>query len=283
MTQRLLLVDGSNLLFQMFYGMPSRIVGKNGKAIQGTLGFVGALLKIIRLTQATHVAVLFDGEHENDRTALDASYKANRTDYSAIPEEESPFSQLPDIYAALDHLKIRHCETTDCEADDVIASYALTLGNEHKLVIASMDSDFFQLITEHISVLRYRGDHTQICTPTYVKEKFGILPNQYADFKALVGDPADNIKGAEKIGVKTAARLLNAFGTLDGILSASSSIKPDTVRTSLLKNAEKLITNCKIIKLNDSVPRPFSIAELRYTLDDDVSTNRVLRAIGILS
>ena len=122
---RLLLVDGSNLLFQMFFGMPARIVNKQGKAIQGTLGFVGALLKIIRKTQPTHIAVLFDGEHENDRSRINADYKANRADYSQVSEEENPFSQLPDVYTALDFLQIEHAETEDCETDDWIAGYAL--------------------------------------------------------------------------------------------------------------------------------------------------------------
>jgi len=93
---RLLIIDGSNLLFQMFFGMPARIVNEKGKPIQGTLGFVGALLKIIRKTEPAYVAAIFDGEHENIRSALDADYKANRVDYSAVPEEENPFSQLPD-------------------------------------------------------------------------------------------------------------------------------------------------------------------------------------------
>lgn len=91
---RLLIIDGSNLLFQMFFGMPARIVNEKGKPIQGTLGFVGALLKIIRKTEPAYVAAIFDGEHENIRSALDADYKANRVDYSAVPEEENPFSQL---------------------------------------------------------------------------------------------------------------------------------------------------------------------------------------------
>ena len=85
---RLLIVDGSNLLFQMFFGMPSRITNSEGKAIQGTLGFVGALLKIISKTEPTHIAILFDGEHGNERTKLNADYKANRVDYSQEPEED---------------------------------------------------------------------------------------------------------------------------------------------------------------------------------------------------
>ena len=110
--EKLLVVDGSNLLFQMFYGMPARIIGKQGQPIQGTVGFVGALLKIIRMTKPTHAVVVFDGECENPRGELDENYKGNRPDYSQMPEEDTPFSQLPDIYAALDYLGIRHRE--DC-------------------------------------------------------------------------------------------------------------------------------------------------------------------------
>lgn len=202
---RLLIVDGSNLLFQMFFGMPSRITNSEGKAIQGTLGFVGALLKIIRRTEPTHIAVLFDGEHENERTELNADYKANRVDYSQTPEEDSPFSQLLDVYAALDYMGIKHTETTVCETDDWIAGYAHTYGDNTEVIVASFDSDFFQLITENVSILRYRGDNTVICTPAYLREKFGIEPSQYADFKSLTGDVSDNIKGADKVGPKTAS------------------------------------------------------------------------------
>ncbi|WZL77362.1 hypothetical protein QBE55_07145 [Eubacteriales bacterium mix99] len=104
--QKLLVVDGSNLLFQMFFGMPPRIVNKDGKAIQGTLGFIGALIKIIKMISPTYPVVLFDGEHENDRVDLLDDYKANRIDYSTVPDDDNPFSQLDDIYAALDFIGI---------------------------------------------------------------------------------------------------------------------------------------------------------------------------------
>ncbi len=100
----LLIVDGHNLLFQMFYGMPSRIVNRDGKAIQGIIGFVGALLKIIRQVKPSHLAVVFDGEHENPRTELLPEYKDNRMDYSKVEEEDNPFSQLEDVYHALDYM-----------------------------------------------------------------------------------------------------------------------------------------------------------------------------------
>ena len=277
---RLLIVDGHNLLFQMFYGMPARIVNDQGKAIQGTLGFVGALLKIIRMVEPTHITVLFDGEHENDRSSHNPDYKANRIDYSETPEEDNPFSQLNDVYAALDFLGIKHAETTSCEADDLIAGYALTYGNESEIIISSFDSDFFQLITDQVSVLRYRGKDTVICTPEYIKEKYGITPTQYADFKSLTGDTADNIKGADKVGLKTAASLLHEFGTLENILVNAENIKKPSVKESIIRNTERLKTNYKIIKLGNTASLPFSLDELVYTYSG-ITTIDVLRGIGL--
>ena len=95
---KLLIIDGTNLLFQMFYGMPSRIINKDGKAIQGTLGFIGATIKIMKMAAPTHLVILFDGEHPNARTELLAEYKANRPDYSLVAEEDNPFSQIDDVY-----------------------------------------------------------------------------------------------------------------------------------------------------------------------------------------
>ncbi len=277
---KLLIIDGHNLLFQMFFGMPSRIINKDGKAIQGTLGFVGALLKIIRLTEPTHVVALFDGEHENDRAELNAEYKANRVDYSAASEEDNPFSQLPDVYAALDFMNIKHTEAAELETDDVIASYAIKYGTKMQIVIASFDSDFFQLINDKVTVLRYRGDKTVIFGSEYIQDKLGISPNQYADFKSLTGDSSDNIKGADKVGPKTAAQLIGQFGTLDNILQNAEQISKLSIRESIIKNTERLKVNYRLIKLDDKAPLPFVIDELQYKYDG-ITTNEVLAGIGL--
>ena len=278
---KLLLVDGSNLLFQMFFGMPARIVNKSGRAIHGTMGFIGALLKIVRMTEPTHLAVLFDGEHENARAELNAEYKANRIDYSEVSESENPFSQLPDIYSALDFLKIKRAETTDCETDDWIAAYAHTYGKAAKIIISSFDSDYFQLLSENVSVLRYRGAKTAICTPAYLSEHFGILPVQYADFKSLVGDTADNIKGAEKVGPKTAAHLLREFATLDGMIKNSEKIEKPLIRASILKDAERLRTNYRLIKLDGGREVPFRLEELKIGAIP-FTTAETLKKTGLL-
>jgi len=277
---KILIVDGSNLLFQMFFGMPARIYNEKGVGIWGVLGFVGALLKIVRKTNPTHMTVLFDGDNESGRVAIDATYKANRPDFGKMADEENPYSQLPYIYQALTYLGIAHAETTSCETDDWIAGYVKLYGDENEMVISSFDSDFFQLISEKVSVLRYRGDKSVMCTPEYLMDKFGIKPTQYADFKSLTGDKADNIAGAEKVGQKTASALLGKFGTLDGIIENVEKINKPTVRDSIMKSHERLLRNRKLIKLDGNADIPYDLEQMTYTYSG-ITTNEVLRGIGL--
>lgn len=184
------------------------------------------------------------------------------------------------MYAALDYMGIKHTETTVCETDDWIAGYAHTYGDNTEVIVASFDSDFFQLITENVSILRYRGDNTVICTPAYLREKFGIEPSQYADFKSLTGDASDNIKGADKVGPKTASSLLSEFGNLENIILNAEAIKKPSIRESIIRNTDRLRTNYKLIKLEGAVPLPFAMNELPYTYDG-ITTNEVLKGIGV--
>ena len=275
-----MMVDGSNLLFQMFYGMPARIVGRNGKAIQGTLGFTGALLKMIRMVSPTHAAVLFDGECTNQRRELDTDYKANRPDYSQMAEEDTPFSQLPDIFTALEYLGIPYAETANCEADDWIAGYARTLPTDTDMVIVSQDSDFFQLISDRISVLRYRGQHSTLCDTAYIRDRLGIEPAQYAAYKSLTGDTADNIPGVAKVGPKTAAELMRQFGTLDALLAGAEGIRKPSVRRTVQEYAERIRRNHQLIALSGNCDLPFSPEEMAYR-DNGMTTTQVLQAIGL--
>ena len=277
---KLLLVDGHCLLFQMFYGMPARIIGKEGKPIQGTLGFVGAMRKILAMTHPSHVAVIFDGETHNPRTDLDVDYKANREDFSLVAQEDNPFLQLPDIYRALDYMGIAHIETTDCETDDVLASYAKAYGNDYEIVICSQDSDFFQLISENVSVLRYRGEKSVNCDVAYMREKFDISPDQYAFFKSLTGDGSDNIKGIPGIGPKTAAALVNQFSTPDSLLQNADLIKQPKLRESIKQNADRLALNLKLITLDGCAVIPFLPKQMTFR-PFARTTNEILQAIGM--
>ncbi len=278
--EKLLLVDGHCLLFQMFYGMPARITGKDGRPIQGTLGFVGALRKILAMTQPTHVAVIFDGETHNPRTDLDADYKANREDFSHVADEDNPFLQLPDIYRALDYMGIAHTETTDCEADDVLAAYAKTYGDECEVIICSQDSDFYQLITNQVHILRYRGEKSVMCDVAYMREKFGISPEQYAFFKSLTGDGSDNIKGIPGVGSKTAAALVNQFASPETLVQNADLIKQPKLRESVKQNADRLALNLKLITLDGYATIPF-LPEQMLFCDWAYTTNEVLQGVGI--
>ncbi len=277
---RLMIVDGSNLLFQMFYGMPARIVNAQGRAIQGTLGFVGALLKMVRMVHPTHMAVLFDGEYVSSRTELDSDYKGNRVDYSQMAEEDTPFSQLPDIFAALDCLGICHQETSVCEADDWIAGYAKQYGMETEVIVVSQDSDFFQLITDRVHILRYRGEKTVLCDPDYIREKLAIEPKQYAAFKALTGDTADNICGVHGIGPKTAAALMKQFGDLDTLLSDAEQIRKPSIRKAVQENMERIRRNYRLICLKGKENLPFALEEMRWFYSG-ITTTEVLKKIGV--
>lgn len=275
--EKLLIVDGCNLLFQMFCGMPARILNSQGKAIQGTLGFTGALLKMIRMVRPTHLAVLFDGEGPCSRVELDPSYKANRP---PLEEENDPFTQLPDVYRVLDHLGICHAETQVCEFDDWAAGYAKQRKSDMEVVIASQDSDFFQLIDDHVTVLRYRGDLSVLWDRKYFQEKFGIRPEQYADFKSLTGDTVDNIRGAEKVGPKTAAALMGQFGDLETLLARSDEIPKPSIRASISECGERLKRNQKLIRLDGSAELPFPVEKLAYT-PTELTTNQILTNIGL--
>lgn len=280
MKNRILIVDGSNLLFQMFFGMPARIYNAQGIGIWGVLGFTGALLKIIRQVRPSHVCILFDGEHENQRSVIDSDYKANRVDYSQVDDSENPFSQLPYIYQALEYIGIAYAETESCEVDDWICSYAKLYGGDSEMVISSFDSDFFQLISKHVTVLRYRGDKSVLCTPEHLQKKFGIEPCQYADFKSLTGDASDNIPGADKVGPKTAAALLREFGSLENIIQNASSIKKPSIRDSIIRNRERLRRNYALICLDKQGDVPFSLEQMRFS-DPGITTTQVLQAIGL--
>jgi len=281
---KMLVVDGMNLTCQMFFGMPARIFGKDGKPVHGIIGFVGALLKMIRMTEPTHVLVVFDGENGSDRHTIDADYKANRPGFSNVPEEEAPFSQLPGIYKALTYMGIAHFETDGVEADDVIAAYAKMFGASMKIVIASNDTDFQQLVTDNVSQLVYRGKSTVVYGPEEVLARYGVTPTTYADYKALVGDVSDNIKGVPRVGPKTAARLLREFGSARGLLADTSRITPPHVREVIEGHTDKLLRNIRLIVLTGETAIPFGIVETKFALDEGkTATMKILRDIDVLA
>lgn len=276
---RILIIDGHNLLFQMFFGMPTKIIGARGKAIHGVIGFIGALNRLMENLSPSHLLVMFDGEKQNPRKDILKEYKANRIDYSEVPEDENPFTQLPIIYEALDYMGIKHAETTDCETDDVIAAYALEYGKENEVFISSFDSDYFQLITDKVKIIRYRGQSSVVCDGEYIRCKYGVEPCRYLDLKCLVGDTSDNIPGIRGIGPKTAAKLINALGDINAIRSRSSEIDSDKIRLAIEGGGDIIERNISLIKLGGCADMPYSLADIEFT-NPRLRTMDVIRGIG---
>ena len=276
---RILIIDGHNLLFQMFFGMPSKIIGARGKAIHGVIGFVGALNNLAKRFSPSHLLVMFDGEKNNPRKDILEEYKANRIDYSEVPVDENPFSQLPLIYEALDYMGIRHAETTDCETDDVIAAYALEYGKEKEVIISSFDSDYFQLITDTVKVVRYRGQMSVLCDKEYIMTKYGIEPSRYLDWKCLVGDTSDNIPGIRGVGPKTATKLINTFGDIEAIQCRTSEIESERIRAAIEGGKEIIERNRSLIRLGNCATMPYSLADIEFA-GPRLSTSDVIRGIG---
>ena len=263
----------------MFFGMPSKIIGASGKAIHGVIGFVGAINKLIDAFSPTHLLVMFDGESKNPRKEILEDYKANRIDYSEVPDDENPFTQLPLVYRALDYMGIKHTETSDCETDDVIAAYALRYGSELEVLISSFDSDYFQLICDNVKVIRYRGKCSTVCDRAYINEKYGISPSLYLDYKCLVGDSSDNIPGIRGIGPKTAAKLVNTFGSLESIIDRCEEIESEKIRLAIKEGEEILKRNMTLIALGGDADIPFTLDEVEFN-NPYIRTMEVIRGIG---
>jgi len=159
-------------------------------------------------------------------------------------------------------------------------SNCVMAGSEMQIVISSFDSDFFQLIRPNVSVLRYRGEKTLLCDVAYIQEKLGIAPSQYAEYKALTGDKADNIAGVRGVGPKTAADLMRRFGTLEELLAHQSKIQRPSIRKALAKAEEQLRRNYRLIRLDGGVPVLRPLAELVWQ-DSGLTTTEVLAGIGL--
>lgn len=282
MHNKLLLVDGHNLLFQMFFGMPNKIEGKNGKSIEGIWGFTGALLKILKQVNPTHVLLIFDGEQEIQRKKEDENYKKNRASFQNVEDEKNPFSIFPDILRVLEELKIPYFETTKgFETDDYIKEYCKTYESTTEIVISSFDYDFISLVTESVSLLTYRGSNTTIYTPEKVLSKWKVRPEYFADYKALVGDSSDNIAGIPRIGPKMAASLIGNFGHVEDILKHQEQIKKENVRLTLEIFQKDLLHNIKLIRLEGTNDIPIPLEDLKW-MDVERKTKEILASLDLI-
>lgn len=280
MNNRLLLVDGHNLLFRMFFGMPDNFYTYSGVKFNAVYGFGSAMSKVISMIRPSHAIVVFDSADCGERRQLDAAYKANRPDYGEMPPNDCPFTQLKAIYALLDEMGIPNSEIHGCEADDVIASYAVNHSDKMNIVIMSTDRDYWQLISDSVSILDYHGADSSLITPPVVQRKFGVSPEQFADFKCLIGDKSDNIIGVPGVGPKRAAELLGKYGSIEGIYDHIDEIERASTKKAMLESRDRLELNARLIKLCGCAELPRGLDELRF---EYINPGNLMSRAGILA
>lgn len=275
----LLVIDGNNLLFQMFYGLPAPVYSKSGKSIHATIGFVSFVLKQVRLLGAEGVCVVFDSDTSAERHEILPEYKANRPDWNEKEESEIPFSEEENIVKCLRYLGIEPVYSVGMEADDVIATVAKRYSSERDVIISSFDSDFFQLIDDHVSVLRYRGKASVLWDKAYFREKYGFSPEHYAIWKSVVGDKSDNIPGVPGIGEKRGFVLMREYA---GTGALKGECLTERLRKSLSYNMETVERNLKLIRLSERMEVTFSDPEFAFDHEKMALTNsQVLSACSV--
>lgn len=214
---KLLLVDALNLIRRVYAAQP----GEDGlERVEGArVSTLGSLKRAVRECAPTHAVVVFEGDGPGWRHERYPGYKAGRT-----PMPDALKTGLPGFEEAFLEAGISSVRFPAVEADDVIATLASKVAlRGGEAVILSTDRMFLQLLSDRIEV----RDHFQQrdLDRAFVLEKYGVEPNQFVDFLALCGESTNNIKGVPGIGAKTAAGLLEEFGTLERLLSESGTLK----------------------------------------------------------
>ncbi len=246
---KLYVIDGSNYFFRAYYAIRSM---SNSKSLptNATYGFIRSILKLIKDFAPTHMVVVFDGpSNEKSRTALYPEYKAHR---EKMPEDL--VSQLPYVQDFCRNYGIPMLISEGVEADDVMGALAKEFSkNKREIFLCSSDKDLCQLINEQIFQLNISKDNLLV-TKEKVEVMYGILPSQFIDYLALIGDKSDNIPGVHGIGPKAATNLLNTFNSLEGIYQSIDEISSKGQIEKLLKNKTEAFISQKLATIDQSVP-----------------------------
>lgn len=247
MAKKICLIDGSGYIFRAFYGLPP-LNAPDGTPVNAVFGFTNMFLRLTQKIACDYCLVLFDAKRENFRNQIFADYKGTRKE---TPEELIP--QFPIIREAVEALNICQLEMEGYEADDLIATYAKQ-AREHNIdvVVVSGDKDLMQLIRDGVEF--YDPMKDKFFTPEDVHEKFGVYPDKVVQVQALSGDSIDNVPGVAGIGPKTAALLINEYGTVENLLAHASEIKQEKRRLSIIENSENARVSLKLVTLKDDVP-----------------------------
>ncbi|MET3926984.1 DNA polymerase I [Devosia sp. 2618] len=256
----LLLVDGSGYIFRAFHALPQLSRKSDGLPVGCVQGFCNMLFKLTEdlkgEDEPTHMAVIFDAKGKTFRDDFYPDYKAQRP---PAPEELVP--QFPLTRSATRAFNIPSIEMEGWEADDIIATYAVNARKAGaKVTIVSSDKDLMQLVEPDGSIrlldtiarpgqppLRWIGMDE-------VFTKFGVTPDKVIDVQALCGDSVDNVPGVPGIGVKTAAELINTYGSVENLLEHASEIKQNARREKLIANADLARISKRLVTLSQDVP-----------------------------
>jgi len=253
--KHLFLIDGSGYIFRAYYALPPLTRKSDGLPVGAVSGFCNMLYSFLEKARAgnsmdtpSHLAVIFDSARKNFRNDIYKEYKGNRSD---APEDLIP--QFDYIRKAVKAFNLPSIELQNYEADDLIATYKIQAKKEKiKLTIVSSDKDLMQLVDQDTFMLDTMKDkHIGI---NEVKEKFGVPPEKVIDVQSLAGDSVDNVPGVPGIGIKTAAELINQFGSLDELLKKAETIKQPKRRQALLDNKSNALISRELVTLKNDVP-----------------------------
>lgn len=279
--KKIILIDGSGFIFRAYHALPP-LKRPDGTPVGAVFGFCNMLFKFMEQARTQEhngdsLAVIFDAGRRTFRQEIYPEYKAHRPD---VPEDLIPqFSIIREVCEAFN---VPSIELEGYEADDLLASYAREAQAQGmETVIVSSDKDLMQLINGTVSL--YDPLKNKSIGHQEVLDKFGVPPEKVIDVQALAGDSTDNVPGVPGIGVKTAAELINTYGSVENLLERAPEIKQPKRRESILANAEAARISKKLVTLCDTAPLPLDIDQL-YTRDPDkIQMKDFLRTQGFSS
>ena len=277
-TDHFYLIDGSGYIFRAYYALPPLTRKSDGLPTGAVSGFCSMLFKLLEdsksnenLQKPTHFAVIFDSARKTFRNEIYTDYKANR---SETPDDLAP--QFEYIRKSVVAFNLPSVDLPNYEADDLIATYAeQILAKGAKVTIVSSDKDLMQLYKKDVRL--FDPMKNKFITPEDIINKFGVESKKVIDVQSLAGDSSDNVPGVPGIGVKTAAELINKYGTLEKLLDNAQEIKQNKRRETLLENKDKAIISKKLVTLKKDTPVNREIEEFQLKKIDKDKLYKFLR------
>jgi len=248
----LLLFDGNALVHRAFHALPPLTQSKTGELVNAVYGFASTLLKVFADFEPTHWAVAFDRPAPTFRHEMFEEYKAQRP---ATPEELK--SQIKKVHQLVEAFHIPVFEIDGFEADDVLGTLSKQADEQGiETIIVTGDNDMLQAVLPRVKAFAPRRTFTDtiLYDEEAVEQKYGIKPEQLADLKALAGDVSDNIPGLPGVGEKTAAKLLQQYGSLQGIYDHIEDITPGKLQDTLREYRTQAFQSKELSTIVKDVP-----------------------------